>query len=238
MRSLAARGARPRLHLAPPEGNRAGRSLSGRPPPQRVRARRAVQLLAGALAARRAPVGGALRSDARDPRAHRSRARVARVRGDPARRRRAHQLRGASQALVLLDQERRSARLRAGRNRDDRPRRAVSPPGDAEAEARRLRRPAPAHAAHRAHARGDPAAGREPRSQPHAGDHEPRAPRPRRRRSAAAADVGRRGAGAVGRRAALGTLRTSHRQAGSPGGRTRAGGRRFGRATDRRRRIC
>ena len=89
---------------------------------------------------------GALRSDARRPRPDRSRARVARVRRAPARRRRPHQLRAAPQALVLPDQERRPARLRAGRDRDDRARRALSPPGDAEAAARGLRRAAGASA--------------------------------------------------------------------------------------------
>ena len=43
---------------------------------------------------------------------------MARVRRAAARHRRAHQLRAAPQALVLPDQERRSARLRAGRDRN------------------------------------------------------------------------------------------------------------------------
>ena len=57
-----------------------------------------------------------------------------------------------------------------------------------------------AHAAHRAHARGDPPAGRKPRSQPRPDHRGLRAPRSRRRRPAAAAHHGRRGAGALGGR--------------------------------------
>ena len=49
-------GPRARLHRAAPQADRAGRSLSRRPPPQRHRAGRALQLLAGARAA-----GGAAR---------------------------------------------------------------------------------------------------------------------------------------------------------------------------------
>ena len=54
LRSVAARRAGARLHRAAPQGDRAGRPLSRRPPPQRLRARRALQLLAGARAAGRA----------------------------------------------------------------------------------------------------------------------------------------------------------------------------------------
>ncbi len=93
---------------------------------------RAVQLLAGARAAGRAAGAGPLRRDARRARPGRPRARVARVRRAPARHRRAHQLRAAPQAFVLPDQERRPARLRAGRGRDHRARRALSPAGDAQ----------------------------------------------------------------------------------------------------------
>ena len=156
---------------------------------------------------------GAVRSDARDSRPDRSRARVARVRGDPARHRRAHLLRGAPQALLLPGQERRSARLRAGRNRGDRAGRALSPPGDAEAQARRLQRSEAPHAPHRPHAGGDPAARRKPRSQPRADHHRPRAARSRRRRPAAAAHHRRRGAGALGGDAPRRAFRTLDRQA-------------------------
>ena len=71
--------------------------------------------------------------------ADRSRARVARVRGAAARHRHAHQLSAASQALVLPHQERRPARVRAGRSRDHRAHRALSPQVGAEEIARRLR---------------------------------------------------------------------------------------------------
>ena len=54
VRSVAARRAGARLHRAAPQGDRAGRSLSRRPPPQRHRAGRALQLLARARAAGRA----------------------------------------------------------------------------------------------------------------------------------------------------------------------------------------
>ena len=94
---------------------------------------------------------------------------MARVRGAPARHRRAHQLRAAPQALVLPDQERRPARLRARRDRDDRAGRALSPAGDAEARATRASRDLPRKRRRdRPHARGDPAARRKPRSQPRA----------------------------------------------------------------------
>ncbi len=213
VRSVAARRAGARLHLEAPEGNRAGRSVPRRPPPERHRARRAMQLLARALAARRAPGDRSLRPDARDPRPHRPGARVARIRGDPARHRRAHQLRRTPQALVLPREERRSSRLRAGRNRSHRPRRPLSSSGDAETEARRLLRLAAAHPENRAHARGDPAAGREPRSQPRADDRRLRAPRSRRRRPAAVAHHGRRGAGALGRRPPCRAIRTTDGEA-------------------------
>ncbi len=65
LRPVVARGSGPRLHRAAPQGNRPGRSLSRRPPAQRLRARRALQLLARALAAGGAPGSGAVRSDAR-----------------------------------------------------------------------------------------------------------------------------------------------------------------------------
>ena len=213
VRSVAARRAGARLHLEAPEGNRAGRSVPRRPPAQRHRARRAMQLLARALAARRASRDRSIRSDARDPRPHRSGARVARVRGDPARHRRAHQLRGTPQALVLPREERRSSRLRARRNRSHRTRRPLSSSGDAETEARRLLRPAAAHPENRAHARGDPAAGREPRPQPRADDRRLRTPRSRRRRPAAVAHHGRRGAGALGRRPPCRAIRTTDGEA-------------------------
>ena len=97
-----------------------------------VRAGRTLQLLAGARAAGGAAVGRPVRSDARGARPDRSRARVAGVRRAAARHRRPHQLRAPSQALVLPDQERRSARVRAGRDRGDRAGRPLSPPGHAE----------------------------------------------------------------------------------------------------------
>ena len=70
----------------------------------------------------------------------RPRARVARVRRAAARRRRAHQLRAPPPAFVLPDQERRPARLRPAGDRGHRADRALSPAGDAEEIARRLRR--------------------------------------------------------------------------------------------------
>ncbi len=59
--------------------------------------------------------------------------------GLPARHRQSHQLREASSPLVLPDQERRPARLRAGRDRRDRAGHPLSPPRHAEARAHRLR---------------------------------------------------------------------------------------------------
>ena len=107
----------------------------------------------------------------------------------PARHRRAHQLRAAPQALVLPDQERRSARLRAGGDRDrSRSSRAII--------ARRRRRSRTRATAicrgsarrDRPHARRRSCGWPKPRSQPRADDHGPRAARSRRRRPAAAAD--------------------------------------------------
>ncbi len=110
---------------------------------------------------------------------------------------------------VLSRQERRSPRLRAGRNRSHRAGRPLSPAGHAEAKARRLRLAPAAHPPDRAHAGGDPAAGRKPRPQPRPDHHRTRAPRPRRRRPAAAAHHRRRGAGIVGRRASCRAIRTT-----------------------------
>ena len=75
------------------------------------------------------------------PRPRTARARVAEIRGAPARRRRPHQLPQPSPALALPDPARRPARLRSRGDRDHRPHRALSPPGHAEEVARRLRRP-------------------------------------------------------------------------------------------------
>ena len=95
------------------------------------------------------------------------------MRRDSVRHRRAHQLRRAPQTLVLPGEKRRSARIRAGRDRDHRARGAVSSPGDAEAQARRLQRTAAAHATRRPDARGHPAPRRKPRSQPRANGQRP-----------------------------------------------------------------
>ena len=93
-------------------------AISRRPPPQRDRAGRTLQLLAGARVPGRAAVAVGVRSDAGRARADRSRARMARVRGAAARHRHPHQLPAASQTFVLLDQEWRSAGVRARRGRD------------------------------------------------------------------------------------------------------------------------
>ena len=156
---------------------------------------------------------GAVRPDARDSRPHRSRARVARVRGHPARHRRAHQLRGAPQALVLPREERRPPRVRARGDRDDRAGRPLPSAGDAEAPPRGLQGAAAPHAPDRPHAGGDSASRGKPRSQPRAEHHRRRDPRPRRRRPAAAAHVGRRRAGALGRGAPRRAVRAHDRQA-------------------------
>ena len=76
-------------------------------------------------------------------RPQRPRTGVARVRRAAARRRRAHQLRAASPAFVLPDQEWRPARLRSAGDRGHRADRAVPSPGHAEEVARGLRRSAP-----------------------------------------------------------------------------------------------
>ena len=141
----------------------------------------------------------------------RSRARVARVRGLPARHRQPHQLREAPSPFVLPDQERRPARLRAGRDRRDRAGHPLSPPRDAEARAHRA-----STDLDKEHRRtvtvlvGVPAPGRDARSQP-----------------------ARRGARRRGARAAR---RDPHQR---PGGRRRRagslGGAQAGRARSRRR---
>ena len=153
---------------------------------------------------------GTVRPDARDSRPDRSRARMARVRRDPARHRRPYQLRRAPQALVLPREERRSPRLRAGRNRDHRARRPLPSAGDAEAQARRLLRAAPPQCAATVRTLAAILRLAESLDRSHAQtDHRPRAARSRRRRPAAAADDGRRGAGALGRRAPRRALRTT-----------------------------
>ena len=147
VRPVAARRAGPRLHRAAPQGDRAGRSLSRRPPPQRRRAAERCNYWPE-HAQQVARLALALFDQTRaHPRPDRSRARVARIRRAPARHRRPHQLRAAPQALVLPDQERRSARLRAAtRSRPSRSSRAITG-GDAEAATRRLRRSAGASGA-------------------------------------------------------------------------------------------
>ena len=82
---------------------------------------------------------GALRPDARDPRPHRSRARMARNTRRSCTTSASSSATKGTTSTVLSREERRPARLRARRNRDDRAGRALSPPGDAEAPPRRLR---------------------------------------------------------------------------------------------------
>ena len=77
----------------------------------------------------------------------------------------------APQAFVLPDQERRSARLRARRDRDDRADGALSPARDAEAAPRGLQRADGRSDGASFTLGGDPAARRKPRSQPLADDH-------------------------------------------------------------------
>ena len=85
----------------------------------------------------------------------------------------------------------------------------------------RLDRAMPRRAlADRPHARGDPAPRRESRPQPRAEHHRLRDPRPRRRRSAAAAHVGRCRAGALGRHAPRRAVRTDDRKTAPPRSRT------------------
>ena len=223
LRSVAARRPRARLRGAAPQGNRPGGSVPRRPPAQRLRAGRTLQLLAGARAAGGAAVARPLRPDARRPRADGSRTRVAGVRGAAARHRRAHQLRTPSQAFRLPHQERRSARLRAGRGRDDRARRPVSPAGHAQTPARELRGVRAQAPPDHPHAGGHPAPGGRPRPQSLAADRRPGIARPRRRRAAPA--PGRRGrrARAVGGDAARGGLRAADRQAAASRGRRERG---------------
>ncbi len=106
LRPVIARGRGAGLHRPAPERDRAGGAIPGCAATQRLRAGGAVPLLAGALAPGRAARDGLVRRNARDSRPHRSRARLAGVRGDPARYRRPDQLRAAPQALLLPDQER------------------------------------------------------------------------------------------------------------------------------------
>ena len=81
------------------------------------RAGPALQLRGRPRRAGRAPGARDLRPDAPGARARRPRPRVARLRRPPARRRRAHQLRAPSPPFVLPGEERRSPRVRAGRDR-------------------------------------------------------------------------------------------------------------------------
>ena len=194
VRSVAARRARPRLHRAAPEADRAGRSLSRRPAPQRRSSSPSA-----------ATTGRSTRSRWRGSR---SRSSIRRARSTASTDREREWLEYAAllhdigvhisyeghhkHSYYLI----KNGDLRGFEPDEieiDRARRALSPPGDAEAQARRLRAICRARrGATRAHARGDSAARRKPRSQPRADDHRPRAPRPRRRRSAAAAHDGRR----------------------------------------------
>ena len=200
VRPVAARRARARLHRAASQGNRPGRSL-----PRRAAA------AACSSWPNAATTGRSTRSRSRGCRSALfdqtraihgltgSRARVARMRR-AARHRRPHQLRGPPQALVLPHQERRSARLRAGRDRDHRARRPVSSAGARRSGGttasaifgRKRRRTIRTLAAILRLAEGLDRS----HSQPIAGLE---LARPRRRRAAAAADGGRRGAGALGR---------------------------------------
>ena len=189
LRPVAARRAGPRLHRAPPQGDRAGRSLSRRPAPQRHRAGRALQLLARARAAGRA---------ARD---RRSSTRRAAIHGLTDREREwleyaalLHDIgvhisyeRHHKHSYYLIKNgdlrgfepdEIETIALVARYHRRATPKRRHDGFGDLPAQA-------PAHGPH---ARGDPAAGRKPRPQPRADDHGRRAARSRRRRPAAAAD--------------------------------------------------
>ena len=215
LRPVAARRRRPRLHRAAPEGNRAGRSVSRRPPAQHHRARRAVQLLAGARTADCEAVDGAVRSDAGDPWPDRQGTRVAGIRGDPARHRRAYQLRTPPQALRVPDPQRRPARVRARRDRNHRAGRPLSSARHAQEAARRaarVPRPAPPRDPD---AGGDPEAGGKPRSQPRADHQRRRAARPGRGRPAAAADQERRRARAVGGQPARRPVRAPPQEAPS-----------------------
>ena len=132
LRSGVARGAGPRLHPAQPEAHPAGGRDPRCPPPLRAGARRALRVGGGALAAGGAPGARHLRRAARAARPGGPRARVARVCRLAPRHRQPHQLRAAPSPLLLLDQARRLARLRAGRDRDHRPGRSLSPPCRAE----------------------------------------------------------------------------------------------------------
>ena len=87
----------------------------------------------------RAARARALRRHPKPARPRPARARVARVRRAAPRHRHAHRLRAPSQALVLPDSPRRTARIRAGRGRVDRAHRPLSPAGHAQDVSRGVR---------------------------------------------------------------------------------------------------
>ena len=91
---------------------------------------------------------------------------MARVRLAAARHRQPHQLRASPPALVLPDQERRPARLRARRDRSDRAADPLPSPCDAEARSPRLRQALEAAATNRQDALRLSSPGRIARSQP------------------------------------------------------------------------
>ncbi len=176
-----------------------------------------MQLLARPCTPRRASGDGAVQPDPRGTRVDGSRAGMAGICGPSARCRRAHQLRRTPQALVLPDPERRPARVRARRDRDDRASRALPSPPDAQAASRGVRGASARAAEDRPDARGDVAACREPRSQSFSDDYRPRAAQSRRRCPAAAADVRRRRARAVGGRTERCAIRARDRTAAADG---------------------
>ena len=177
-----------------------------------------MQLLPGAFEPGRAPGAGALRSDAgHPPRPDGTRTRVARIRGVAARHRRTHQLLRASQAFLLPDQERRSARLPSRRDRSDGARRALSPPRHAEAITRRICAAALLPPAHGEDAGVDSPRRRKPRPEPCAANLRPGSPRSRRGDRHLPALGGRRRARIVGHWTPSGAVRGARRQAGEAG---------------------
>ena len=123
-----------------PQANRAGRSLSGRPPPQRVSSWPSAATTGRSTRSRSrgSPLGLFDQTRAIHGLTDREREwlEYAAILHDIG----VHiSYEGHHKHSLLPDQERRPARLRARRDRDHRARRALSPAGDAQAQARRLR---------------------------------------------------------------------------------------------------
>ena len=141
VRALAARGRGARLHPPQPVAHRAHRALPGHPAPQRDRAGPALQLRGRPRRSRSRAWRSSIFDQTRPAHGLDDRAREwLDFAGAPARHRRAHQLRAASPAFVLPGEERRSPRVRTGRDRGDGAHHPLPPPRHPETVAPRSSR--------------------------------------------------------------------------------------------------